>query len=140
MSSAKRYSETVYNSVISETGHAMERLFVEILTEKLGVELIDRQDVNSYSDDKFAIAKSTDEEDTEKGVDFWFYNKESKKWIGIDFTTSNELKYRGKDRKVDGIDVYALKIGRYDLILAAQGGENYINKVVAALNEIIVRS
>lgn len=128
-------SRRVYDSTESDKGHTMEDLFKEILVERLGVVEVDRSDLANYHGDMYAIARSTKEEDENDGIDFFFYT--NGRWVGIDFTTSNVPHRIGKDRSVNQIPVYVIKLQQNDLSLASQGGENFIHKVADALNEVI---
>lgn len=121
------YSEA-YDSESDKFGHRMQELLCQIMTEQLEIPEVGRSVVGQELS-HFAFAKATEEEDG-NGIDFLFYNPQSKTWIKMDFTVSNNhVDLKAKEEKISAIGGVVLKIPAHTLELAAQGAERDIKAV-----------
>ena len=127
-----------YSSESDELGHRMQNLFVIVLTRQLGVAVATHDQLGSDLGETYAIAGSTTEEDEEQGIDAWFFNGRSHKWVPIDVTVTNDravLKHKDKREQETGVRVVRLNAAAIEQ--AARGGEWGLKQISTAMNELI---
>ena len=123
--------EIAYSSQWDDKGHEAETVLREEILPRLGVSVVGREDVGKPLKEagvKFAVAKSTYIEDTESGIDYFFYVGDKNTWVGIDFTTSRGTDGRRKETvNIEGkevsIDVFGIHIPLYTVQNARMGAE-----------------
>ena len=120
--------DKAYSSEADETGHESQELLCRIMAEKLEIPQVERSAVGQELG-HFAFARATEEEDG-KGKDFWFYNAQSRKWVPMDFTTSNNrVDLREKEKRMEKSGGAVLKITKHTLELASMGAERDLKNI-----------
>ena len=123
------YEGPVYRSEADEAGHESQKLLCKVMANKLEIPEVDRGAVGQELK-HFAFAEATEEEEDGKGIDFWFYNAQSERWVPMDFTTSNNhVDLREKEERMKKLGGVVLKIPARTLKLAARGAERDIKAV-----------
>lgn len=130
-------NRTIYSSSWEDAGHGVEDTLLNDVLPEIGVSVVDRsevgKDLKQTQGLDFAVARASQEEDGNLGIDYFFYigSGGKNKWVGINFTTARELKNREDDKRcrvnLQGteveIDVFLVKIPMFVIENAASGAE-----------------
>lgn len=107
--------QPVWSDGRSERGHSTEDWLLQI-SPSIGFKVVERQEVGHNLIDRFAIARATINEDWDRGIDFWIWDRQRGRWFSADLTTSGR-----PDNRPD----LALLIRHKTLEKAAMGGTQY---------------
>ena len=127
----------VWSSEAVDRGAEAEKDFETVVRDILQVKEVPKNlnGVNVY--DQVVFRKADVEEDTEKGVDFYFYDPRKKEWVPVDITTArnphvlNDKLQKERDR---GVRILAIPGGVLER--ARRGSERDILEVYEKIKSV----
>ena len=126
----------------TEYGHKAEENFENVL-ERLGVEPLEenlsQEDADKMvAESRVAARRTSEEEDSEEGIDFYIFNPLTGRIFPVDISVSNDIKVQQKKSEKERKEgIRFLPLSARTLELASRGGDRDLKEIRQSVSALL---